>query len=38
MLAYLHGEQLCIPYILIILLAVPAAILLYKLLPKNNDK
>jgi hypothetical protein len=39
MLAYLHGEALCIPYIILIPLAIPVAILLYKwLLPKDYDK
>lgn len=38
LLAYLHPdpEVFCIPIVLIILLAIPVGILLYKLLPKDD--
>ncbi|MDQ3820927.1 MAG: hypothetical protein M3362_25030 [Acidobacteriota bacterium] len=38
MLAYLHGEGICLPPIIFFLLGIPVAILIGKLLTKNNDK
>jgi hypothetical protein len=38
MLAYLHGEQICLMPLIFFLIGIPIAFLVSKLIPKDNDK